>query len=253
MVICRDCVVFFVAFTVCSCGSAPPVRTEAAVRGEIDRVLAEADPAIHQTCRGLVIDLQEPPVGSGSLHPAAQAAAGAAILIGLVVLIPLMVYAGGPGTLIGPGGLLRGVPSTAPRSPELSEAEKKVRANSLARDRITARCVTVLTTEQTVGPNHVDMAAPLVQLSEAYRLAAVEPEGPAMKQAERLYQRASSIADTELARADIDAKYGKQIERSILSYIWTLRESHRDWSQVCSRSERLRGSGNLAMWRWACD
>jgi hypothetical protein len=236
-VIYRDSVVLVLslALALCSCASAPN-RAGVGDDHEIERILAEAaDSRNYQTCRGLVIDPEDTRVGAGAYAVYGFLVTG--YVIGNMVLVPLAITTM---ILTGSGGNLN-VPIPEPNSPAVSEAAQS-RANSLARDRITARCVSALGTEQRVGPDHVEMAAPLVRLSEAYRLAAVDPKGLAMKQAELLYERASSLAERELARADSDVEYGKQIERALLAYVSALRESNRDWRHVCSRSERLRGA-----------
>ena len=206
----RHSVVFCLAIAVCSCASKP--TAEALEAAEIGRVLDKAratDLPTLRTCQSLVIDLEGKPVAD---YVAPGVALVVAQVVAFVVLFPVVV----------------------------ADALANSRANARARDRIIARCVVAVSTEQRVGPDHVDMAVPLVRLSEAYQLAAIDPKGLAVQQAQRLFERAVSLVEKELDRVEKDEEYGEQIEGALTSYISLLKQLNRDWRPVCSRFQRLR-------------
>lgn len=232
--ICRNGLAFFLAIAVCSCASKPTV--EALERVEIDGVLAKAratDLPTLRTCQALVTDLETKPV-------AENVARGVAHVVGFVVLFPVLVVVVGSG-----GG--RGLNIDV--GPGFPEALANSRANALAGDRIIVRCVVAVSTEQRVGPDHVDMAVPLMRLAEAYQLAGVDPKGPAVQQAQRLFERAYALVEKGLGPVTKDEKYGEEIEGALNSYISLLQRlkrdlrpaccSKRDLQPVCSRRQSL--------------
>jgi len=217
----------------CGCASKP--TQQELERAEIRRALDKAyatDRAILRTCESLVTDLEGKPVDI-----AATVATRAVIVVAFVVLLPVIVaVAGGKGgAAIGPADL-KGSSGGA----DSSDAFANARANALARDRITARCVVAIATEQRVGPDHAEMAVPLVRLGEAYQLASIDPKGPAAQQAQRLFERALSVVEKESDRVKADEEYGKQIEDALTSYISLLQRLKRDLRPICCLNGDLR-------------
>ena len=211
------------------CGCASKRTQQELEQAEIKRVLDKAyatDRPILRTCQSLVIDLEGKPVDYAPV---------VGQVVALVVLIPLMVAA--RGDFRGFGGV--GGPDSDPF--------ENSRANALARDRITVRCIVAISTEQRVGPDHVEMAVPLFRLAQAYQLASIDPKGLAVQQAQRLFERGESLVEKVLARAEKDDEYATQIDDALTSYITVLREVNRDWQSVCSRAQRLRSSPQCAV------
>jgi len=217
----------------CGCASKPTRQAKPTQqdleRAEIQRLLDQAsvtNTPILRTCQSLVTDLEKKPVDL------APVLATATIVVAMVVLVPLIIASGAKGVNIsdfkgGSGG---------------SGDSGGGYDHALARDRITARCVVAVATEQRVGPDHADMAVPLVRLGEAYQLASIDPKGPAAQQAQRLLERALSVVEKQLDRVEKDEEYGKQIEGALTSYISVLQKLNRDWRPLCSRVRRLQTS-----------
>jgi hypothetical protein len=215
----------------CGCASKPTQQD--LERAEIQRVLDQAyatQRPILRTCQSLVTDLERKPV---DITPQV---ATVAIVVALVVLVPVIIAAGAKGAPISPRDF-RGGSAGSRGSGDSGRYDY-----ALARDRITARCVVAVATEQSVGPDHAAMAVPLVRLSEAYQLASIDPKGPAAQQAQRLFGRALSIVEKQLDREEKDEEYRKRIEGALTSYISLLQKLNRDWQPICSRVRRLHAS-----------
>ena len=225
----RNSLIFCLAILLmCNCASKPTQQD--LERAEIQRVLDQAyatQRPILRTCQSLVTDLEKKPVDI------APQVATVAIVVAFVVLVPLIIVAGAKGVPISPRDLSGGSGGSG---------DSARYDYALARDRITARCVVAVATEQSVGPDHAALAVPLVRLSEAYQLASIDPKGPATQQARRLFERALSIVEKELDRAAKDEEYRKRIEGALTSYISLLQQLNRDWQPTCSRVRRLYAS-----------
>jgi hypothetical protein len=203
-------------------------------RAEINKVLEKAkatDLPNLQRCQGLVIDLEGKPVGENVVR-------GVGHVIGYVVLIPVLMIVSVPLYTIG----VRGNYPDPFDGPGLSDAVANSRTNALARDRITARCVVATSTEQTVGPDHIHMALPLVRLAEAYQLAGIDAKGPAARQGYRLFERALSLMEAQQDQVEKDDEYAKQLDSALEWYVRLLVLLKRDPQAICPRLERVRGN-----------
>src|SRR5690349_14967566 len=205
-------------------------------RAEINEVLEKTkatDLPTLQSCQGLVIDREGKPVGENVVR-------GVGHVVGYVLLIPVLMVVSV--TVYDIGGVGRGSIPDAFDGPGFSDAVANSRSDALARDRITARCVVATSTVQRVGPDDVYMALPLMRLAEAYQLAGLDPKAPAVRQADRLFERALSLIEKEPDRVERDDEYAKQIDSALQSYLGVLAVLKRNWEPLCPRAQRVRGN-----------